>query len=198
MTIRSTLLLALIALAASQGASAATVTLDVRGPDGRPLADAVVMIDVPGHASAVPQGPYVMEQKAIAFQPHVLVVPVGASVSFPNRDTVRHHVYSFSKAKRFDLKLYGREDQRSVVFDKPGVVALGCNIHDTMSGFIIVSASPFTGRTNAAGHLVVADVPPGPARLTVWSPAIRQPDNMAAQMIVVPAGGVAKTIAIGR
>ena len=139
-----------------------------------------------------------MEQKAIAFQPHVLVVPVGASVSFPNRDTVRHHVYSFSKAKRFDLKLYGREDQRSVVFDKPGVVALGCNIHDTMSGFIIVSASPFTGRTNPAGHLVLADVPPGPARLAVWSPAIRQPDNIAAQTIVVPAGGVAKTIAIGR
>lgn len=190
--------LALLAFSAPALASAATVTLDVRGPDGRPLADAVVTIDVPGHAPAVPRGPYVMEQRAIAFQPHVLVVPVGASVSFPNRDQVRHHVYSFSRAKRFDLKLYGREEQRSVVFDRPGIVALGCNIHDTMSGFIVVSASPYAVRTDAAGRAVLADVPPGPATLTVWSPAIRRPDNTLAQPIAVPAAGVAKTIAIGR
>ena len=67
-------------------------------------------------------------------------MPVGATVSFPNRDKVRHHVYSFSAAKKFDLKLYGRDETRSVVFDKPGVVALGCNIHDVMSGFIVVAA----------------------------------------------------------
>lgn len=179
-------------------APAATVTIDVRGPDGRPLADAVVTIDVPGHAAAVPRGPYAMEQKSIAFQPHVLVVPVGAAVSFPNRDAVRHHVYSFSKAKRFDLKLYGREDQRSIVFDRPGVVALGCNIHDSMSGFIVVTTSPFAAKADADGHVVLGDVPPGAARLTIWSPSIRQPDNMLAQPIVVAAAGTAKTVAITR
>lgn len=197
-TIRPTILLPLLALVAPAAAGAATVTLDVRGPDGRPLPDAVVTLTVPGHAPAAVRGPYVMEQRSIAFQPHVLVVPVGATVSFPNRDQVRHHVYSFSKARRFDLKLYGREEQRSVVFDKPGVVALGCNIHDSMSGFIVVAASPFVAKTDAAGRAVIADVPAGPARLAVWSAAIRQAGNTLEQPVAIPAGGVAKTIAIGR
>lgn len=191
-----TALVALLATAAP--AAASTVTIDVRGPDGRPLADAVVSIEVPGHAPAVPRGPYMMEQKAVAFQPHVLVVPVGASVSFPNRDPVRHHVYSFSPAKRFDLKLYGREEQRSIVFDKPGVVALGCNIHDSMSGFIVVSATPYAARTDAAGRATLTDVPAGTARLVIWSVAIRQPGNTLAQPIAVAAAGTAKTVTLGR
>ncbi|WP_254606361.1 methylamine utilization protein [Sphingomonas bacterium] len=195
-------LVATSGIAAPMAAAAATVTIDVRGPDGRPLADAAVTIETSGHAPIISasmlHGPYVMEQRSIAFQPHVLVVPVGAAVSFPNRDPVRHHVYSFSRAKRFDLKLYGREEQRSVVFDRPGVVALGCNIHDSMSGFIIVSASPYAARTDAAGRATLTDVPPGAARLTIWSTAIARPDNMLAQPIVVAASGTAKTVAIGR
>lgn len=190
--------IAILALTVPAVAPAATVTVDVRGPDGRPVADAVVSIEVPGHAPAVPRGPYLMEQKAIAFQPRVLVVPVGASVSFPNRDPVRHHVYSFSPTKRFDLKLYGREEQRSVVFDKPGVVALGCNIHDSMSGFIVVSATPFAARTDAAGRATLADVPAGTARMTIWSTAIRQPGNILAQPIAVAAAGAAKTVVLPR
>ena len=155
-------------------AQATTVTIDVRGPDGAPLADAVVMVDVAG-ARVVQHGPYVMEQKAIAFQPHVLVVPVGATVSFPNRDPFRHHVYSFSKAKKFDLKLYGRDETRSVVFDQAGTVALGCNIHDSMSGFIIVSATPYAARTDRAGRAIFADVPAGAVRVRIWAPAIHAP-----------------------
>lgn len=190
--------IAALALTVPAVAPAATVTVDVRGPDGRPVADAVVSIEVPGHAPAVPRGPYLMEQKAIAFQPHVLVVPVGASVSFPNRDPVRHHVYSFSSPKRFDLKLYGREEQRSIVFDKPGVVALGCNIHDSMSGFIVVSATPFAAKTDAAGHATLTDVPAGAARMTIWSIAIRQPGNTLAQPIAVTAAGTAKSVVLPR
>ena len=177
---------------------AATVTIDVRGPDGQPLTDAVVVVDVPGAGRATPRGPYVMEQKAIAFQPHVLVVPVGASVTLPNRDTVRHHVYSFSKAKKFDLKLYGKEDQRSIVFDKPGVVALGCNIHDTMSGFIFVTTSPFADKTDARGRVQLADVPAGTATISVWSPSIRATGNMLSQSVAIGAAGFATTIAIRR
>lgn len=176
-------------------ARAAPVTIDVRGRDGTPLVDAVVMVEVAGVRPPVPHGPYVVEQKGIAFQPHVLVVPVGASVAFPNRDSVRHHVYSFSKAKKFDLKLYGREDQRSVVFNTAGVVALGCNIHDTMSGFVIVSATPYAAKVNAAGR-VTFDVPPGTATVRVWSPSIRAAGNTLSQTSTIAATGFATTYTI--
>ena len=104
-----------------------------------------------------------MQQHNIAFDPHVLIVPVGSTVGFPNLDKVRHHVYSFSKVKKFDLKLYGRDETRSVVFDKAGVVALGCNIHDSMSGFIIVVDTPYAMKTDANGRVVIANVPAGSA-----------------------------------
>ncbi len=179
-------------------AQAATVSITVRQPDGSPLTNGVVMIESATAARPVPRGPYVMEQKQIAFQPHVLIVPVGAQVAFPNRDTVRHHVYSFSKAKRFDLKLYGREDQRSVTFDTAGVVALGCNIHDSMSGFVIVSATPFYARTDAQGRVTIPDVPAGPVTLRLWSPSIRASGNTLAQAASVPASGYATTLTIRR
>ena len=185
-------------LLAPAAASAATVQITVRQPDGTPLRDGVVMIESAAAPRAVPRGPYMMEQKAIAFQPHVLVVPVGAQVGFPNRDTVRHHVYSFSKTKRFDLKLYGREDQRSVTFDTAGVVALGCNIHDTMSGFIIVTATQLYARTDAQGRVAIADVPAGAVTLRVWSPSIRAAGNTLSQTASVPAAGYATTLTIRR
>lgn len=188
--------LALVPLSAT--AEAATVTITVRQSDGAPLTDGVVLIDSATAGRPVPHGPYVMEQKQIAFQPHVLIVPVGAQVAFPNRDLVRHHVYSFSKAKRFDLKLYGREDQRSIVFDTPGVVALGCNIHDTMSGFVIVTATPLYGRTDAAGRVTIAGVPAGPVTLRLWSPSIRVSGNTLSQAATVPAAGYATTLTIRR
>lgn len=194
-----TLRLALYAFALSLPgvAQATTVTIDVHGPDGVPLVDAVVMVEVPG-AHVVQRGPYVMEQKAIAFQPHVLVVPVGATVSFPNRDPFRHHVYSFSKAKKFDLKLYGRDETRSVVFDQAGVVALGCNIHDVMSGFVVVSATPYAAKTDHAGRVTIADVPAGAARLRIWSPAIHAPDNMMVQPIAIGPSAFATVVAVHR
>lgn len=178
-------------------AQAATVTIAMRKADGTPLTDAVVMVEARGDR-AVPRGPYAMEQRAIAFQPHVLVVPVGATVEFPNRDAVRHHVYSFSKAKKFDLKLYGREQQRSVVFGEAGIVAIGCNIHDSMSGFIIVTATPHWARTDAAGRVTLSDVPAGTVTLRVWSPSIRAPGNTLAQGASVPAGGLSTVLTIKR
>jgi plastocyanin len=177
---------------------AVPVTIDVRGPDGQPLVDAVVVIDAPNAPRAALKEPYLVEQRNISFQPHVLVVPVGATVSFPNRDPVRHHVYSFSKPKKIDLKLYGKEEQRSVVFDKPGVVALGCNIHDSMSGFVFVSKSPFAAKTNATGRVQWSDVPAGSATVSVWSPTIRAPNNMLVQTIAIGPKGFSTILAIQR
>ena len=194
--IRTAFLLA--ALLAPLSAYAATVTIDVRGPDRRPIPGAVVMTDSP-RAPARPirfPWPLAMAQQNISFQPHVLIVPVGASVAFPNKDSVRHHVYSFSRPKKFELKLYGRDETRSVLFDKPGMIALGCNIHDQMSGFIWVVDTPFAAQTDAAGRVVIADVPPGGASLRLWHPTIRAPANVLQQAITVGAGGFATTFTL--
>jgi plastocyanin len=181
-------------------ACAATVGIDVRGTDGKPLAGAVIMIDTPKKSPGPIRFAWgtEMAQRNIAFDPHVLIVPVGSTVTFPNRDRVRHHVYSFSKVKTFDLKLYGREEVPSVVFDKPGVVALGCNIHDTMSGFIIVVETPFAMQTDAAGHVSIPNVPAGSATVRLWHPSIRTPDNMLTQTVIIAAAGFSTTYTIHR
>lgn len=187
-----------LTLALPTMAAAATVSIDVRSADGKPLAGAVVMVDT----ATKPAAPvrldysYVMAQQNIAFSPHVLIVPVGSSVSFPNRDKVRHHVYSFSKARKFDLKLYGKDETRSVVFDKAGVVALGCNIHDAMSGFIHVVDTPFAAQTDANGHVALTAVPAGGATVRIWHPSIRAGDNMLAQAVTIAPGGFATTFTI--
>lgn len=187
-----------VALFVPVAAQAATVSIDVRGADGRPLSGAVVSIETPRAAAPGPRGPYLVEQRDIQFQPRVLIVPVGATVGFPNRDRVRHHVYSFSKPKKFDLKLYGREDTRTVTFDKPGVVALGCNIHDTMGGFVFVSATPFAAQSDANGHVTMAGVPAGGATVRVWHPSIRAGGNTLSQPLAVAAGGSAVSFSIRR
>lgn len=179
---------AFLAIFCPAAVSAATVTIDVRGPDGAPLTDAVVMVEVPGARADTMRGPFVMEQKAIAFQPHVLVVPVGASVTFPNRDTVRHHVYSFSKARKFDLKLYGREDQRSLVFDTPGIVTLGCNIHDWMLAYIYVVTTPYFAKTAADGKARLDGLTPGTYEARVWQPRMRGGAEKTAQPVTLAVG----------
>lgn len=181
-------------------AHAATANIDVRGADGRPLAGAVVLIDTPRK----PSGPIrfnwgtAMGQRNIQFDPHVLIVPIGSTVSFPNYDKVRHHVYSFSKTKKFDLKLFGRDESRSILFDKTGTVAVGCNIHDQMSGFILVVDTPYAMQTDANGHVRIDGVPPGAATVRVWHPSIRGNDGMIAQPATVPASGLSATYTLRR
>ena len=178
-------------------ASAAPVDIQVRGADGQPVVDAVVTIQTPHSAGPIRFAwPYVMGQKNISFQPHVLIVPVGANVAFPNFDTVRHHVYSFSKAKKFELKLYGHDESRSIVFDKPGVVSVGCNIHDAMSGYVVVVDTPYAAKTDVSGNAHI-DAPAGAAKLEVWSSQIRAPDNRISQPVTVAAKGLTKSVAIG-
>ena len=190
--------LPLFALMAPFAAHAATVNIDVRDAAGRPLANSVVLIDTPRKPAGPIKfpWPYVMAQQNIMFAPHLLIVPVGASVSFPNRDKVRHHVYSFSPPKKFDMKLYGKDETRSVVFDKPGVVSLGCNIHDVMSAFVFVVDTPYAMITDANGHVTIPNVPAGGATVKLWNPAIRAPGNMLSQPIVIPASGFTTTYTV--
>jgi hypothetical protein len=118
-------------------------------------------------------------------------VPAGGAVSFPNRDPVRHNVYSFSPAKPFELKLYGRDETRSVKFEKAGVVALGCNIHDDMIAFIKVVDTPFAAKSDAHGLVVLHGVPPGAAQAHIWHPYLKAANNELVRAIAVPVTGAA-------
>jgi hypothetical protein len=193
-------LLAAAALCAPLPAFAGTVAIRVVDAAGQPVPDAVVTIHP---AAGVPAGPIrfpwptAMVQRNIAFNPGTLIVPVGATVSFPNQDKVRHHVYSFSRAAKFELKLFGRDESRAYTFTTPGTVALGCNIHDSMSGFIRVVDTPFANKTGAAGETRIAAVTGGRAQLTVWHPRLRTKLNELTFPLDVPATGeIAKRITV--
>jgi plastocyanin len=180
-------LIALAILALAGTAHAADLTVVVKTPRGQPVPDAVVMVD--GQGTLRPPAPLVIEQRDMQFNPFMLVVPLGASVSFPNHDTVRHHVYSFSGAKKFELKLYGKDEARSVVFDKPGIVAVGCNIHDSMVAFIRVVATPYADKTAANGEARLRGVPAGTVTLRVWHPYAKVAGGEIARTVTLPAAG---------
>jgi plastocyanin len=171
-----------IALAAPVGATALTVR--VVDSSGRPVHDAVVTL-YPAQGGRVPRpsGRYVISQQNLQFHPFLTIVPVGADVSFPNFDNTKHQVYSFSPAKTFELKLFAKDQSRTVHFDKAGVVALGCNIHDQMSAFIVVTDSAWTARTNGQGIAAFNDAPNASARLTVWHPYLRAPGGKMQQSL---------------
>lgn len=184
-------ILAALALGASP-AFAADLTVTVHDAAGAPVRNAVVMVTpAAGVPAGTPKlaGPFMVAQHDIQFEPYVTIVPVGAEVTFPNKDKVRHHVYSFSTPKRFELKLYGQEQARTVTFDKAGTVALGCNIHDKMSGFVKVVDTPFAVKTDAQGNAVIHGLPAGGASMKIWHPQQRAPGGETEQKITVAAVG---------
>jgi hypothetical protein len=196
MRILAPLLLALC-LAAPAWASELAVT--VTNPAGKPIQDAVVMVRPQGmsHEPFRFSWPNRMAQKDLQFDPFVLVAPVGSEVVFPNFDPVKHHVYSFSPAKTFELKLYGRDQTRSVKFDKPGVVAIGCNIHDDMTAFIRVVDTPFAIKTGANGVVTLHGLPPGPAQMIVWHPYMKARGGEVVRDLVIPASGTLRLAVTG-
>lgn len=140
---------------------------ELRDANGAPAAGAVVAVEWNGQAKAARGTRAEMVQRDRQFVPSVLVVQTGTAVVFPNQDTVRHHVYSFSPIKPFDLKLYAGTPAEPVRFDQAGVATLGCNIHDRMSAHIIVVDTPVFGQTDAQGRLAL-DLPAGEHVLRIW------------------------------
>lgn len=139
---------------------------------GRPLADAVVAA-TPLPGTVVPprtSRTATMEQIDREFVPHVMPVRTGTTVNFPNRDPLMHHVYSFSRVKNFEIKLYSGELPRGIVFDKPGIVTLGCNIHDWMLGYIFVADTPYFGTTDASGMAQLGELAAGEYEVQAWHP----------------------------
>lgn len=148
---------------------AAALTVLVNDEAGHPLADAVVLLDPA--AARLPVKPMAQVDIAQAkrqFSPRVTVITVGTPVNFPNFDTVRHHVYSFSPIKTFELKLYAGVPSKPIVFDKPGVAVLGCNIHDRMAAWVVVVDTPLYARTDATGQARIDGLAPGAYRLRAW------------------------------
>jgi plastocyanin len=159
-----------IAGACIGAASAANVSFKLADPQGRVLDGAVVSLLPVGRNALPAPRPAHIEQVNKTFRPLVSVVQVGTVVDFPNHDTVRHHVYSFSSAKVFELKLYTGRAAQPVVFDKPGVVVLGCNIHDRMLAYVVVVETPWSAVAGTDGLATLRDVPPGEYTLQVWHP----------------------------
>lgn len=149
-------------------ASLVVTTVDEKGVPLEHVALALLPVGASAPAPTTPLAEIGQQNKT--FIPLMSTVQTGTSVSFPNRDTVRHHVYSFSPAKTFELKLYAGTPARPVVFDKPGLVVLGCNIHDQMVAYVMVSDTPWLAVTDAAGVARLGGFPAGEYELQYWHP----------------------------
>ena len=185
LTRRLLLLAGLVSVALS--ASAASLQVQVQDKNGKPLPNAVVFLESADAKSASkPLKGVEVVQAAKQFSPAVTVVTTGTSILFPNNDTVRHHVYSFSPAKTFDLKLYAGVPANPVVFEKSGIAVLGCNIHDNMVAWVVVVDTPYFGKTDAQGLLTI-DAPAGSYKLRTWHASL--PTGAAAAEQAQTVGG---------
>lgn len=163
------------ACCAAAQAQVAALEVRVAKRDGQPLTGAVVTVERESAAlGPAPPVKAIMDQVNLAFAPDVLVIPVHSTVQFPNSDAVGHQVYSFSSARQFQLPLYRGKPYPPVQFDQPGVVTLGCNIHDNMLAYVIVTEAPFFGRTDAQGKWLAGAVPEGRYRVRVWHPLLNE------------------------
>ena len=168
-------ILVLLCIAAS-GAQAADLRVVVVDGAQQPVADAVV------YATSVnppPREPHKasIDQVHRQFVPQLSVIQAGTAVSFPNSDNIRHSVYSFSHAKTFTLKLYAGTPASPVVFDQPGVVVLGCNIHDSMVAWVLVTDTPYYTRSAADGTATLTGLPAGEYRLRAWNNSMADEQN---------------------
>jgi plastocyanin len=168
------------------GARAATVGVQVADRAGKPLADAVVMlVPVSGRLPVRPMSGVEIAQSHRQFSPQVTVITVGTSIAFPNLDTVRHHVYSFAPIKTFELKLYAGVPAAPIVFDKPGIATLGCNIHDAMVAWVVVVDTPLYARSTSSGKAQIDAVPAGDYELRVWHSELVEPSAPVSSPLAV-------------
>lgn len=175
------------------------VVVQVVDARGVPVRDAVVEIARPAGDTRPVSFAWrsAMAQRDQTFVPGTLIVPQGASVAFPNLDTVRHSIYSFSRPARFKIELYGRDQTRTQRFRVTGTIVLGCNIHDQMRGYIRVVDTPYAARTDTNGYARIAGLGPGRQAVTVWHPHLRGPEGEAHQTLTLGATPVPMRVTIG-
>jgi plastocyanin len=152
---------------------AGEIDVSVRDTGGKPLGDAVVFADILGGAAREPAQParVTIDQVNREFVPSVTIIRTGTEIFFPNSDNIRHSIYSFSPPKTFTTKLYSGRQAAPVLFDKPGLVVLGCNIHDTMVAWVVVVDTPYFAKTAADGSVTLRGLASGDYRISVWYPS---------------------------
>lgn len=192
--------LAFLLAAASTPAVAADVAFKLVDQSKLPVADAVIWL-VALDPVAAPFPPATakrteIEQVAGQFEPFITVVRTGATVRFPNNDRVQHHVYSLSPTKKFELPLHKPGKADAVIFDKPGVVAVGCNIHDWMSAYVVVVDSPWFAVTPADGGAKISGIPPGRYRAEIWHPRLAANDKREVAVSEAAAAPVAVELSL--
>jgi plastocyanin len=183
----------LLVVLAARSSGAAEITGRVVDPKGAAVRDAVVFVDQLPAGTAPPADgrTAVMDQVNKEFVPHVLPVAVGTVVSFPNHDQIHHHVYSLSRTKTFEIPLYKGEAAAPVRFEQVGAVKLGCNIHDWMSGVILVVPTPYFAATDEQGTFTLHDVPPGTYGIVAWHEGAKTPVDATRQTVTVGDGSAA-------
>ncbi|EOU2463790.1 methylamine utilization protein [Vibrio navarrensis] len=176
---------------------AVEIRVEVQSATGEPLENAVVFLKSERLNNQLkPLSNIEMAQMHRAFVPGVLVITQGTAVDFPNRDTVRHHVYSFSPAKTFELKLYIDKPEQPVIFDQAGVVELGCNIHDNMLAWILVSETPVYAHTNKQGEAIFRDQMPENYEIDVWHASLPYGSPFVTSSVTVDAQPISVRIAM--
>jgi plastocyanin len=184
-----------IALASAAGS--ATLSASVTGDDGGPVADAVVeAVPLDRGATSARATPEKIDQVDKEYVPFMTVVQVGTPINFPNLDNIRHHVYSFSKAKTFEIPLYRGTPADPILFDKPGPVALGCNIHDWMTAYVFVAETPHFGVTARDGTVTLSNLPDGDYEIRVWHPRLKDETGSTAQRVSVNGADVSVSFTI--
>ncbi|HST30310.1 MAG TPA: methylamine utilization protein, partial [Chthoniobacterales bacterium] len=157
--------------------------------NGALVPDAVVYAQKDGATSGPAGKQEIIDQRDKQFVPYVTAVQVGTSIIFPNSDNIRHHVYSFSPAKKFELPLYSGVPARPVVFDKTGFVTLGCNIHDWMIAYVAVLPTPHFQVTGSEGRATLKNLSPGQYTVQVWHPSLKGTPEQFAQTTELPSSG---------
>jgi len=167
-------------------AFAASLDVSVKNKQGEMVKDAVVYVTTaPGNGSQAKGGKAIIDQRDKEFIPYVIPLKTGTAVRFPNHDNIRHHVYSFSSSKKFEIPLYKGTPAKPIVFDKPGIVVLGCNIHDWMSAYVFVSDTPFFSVTAEDGTGRIGNLSPGTYEVQVWHPRLKDKPESTGQQITV-------------
>ncbi|MGY4826989.1 methylamine utilization protein [Sphaerotilaceae bacterium SBD11-9] len=180
--------LAALCLLAPGLSAAATLAVAVTDDAGQPVADAVLMLEpASGKLPVKPMAQVEIGQRQRQFTPQLTVVTVGTPVALPNFDTVRHHVYSFSPIKTFELKLYSGVPAKPIVFDKPGEAVLGCNIHDKMAAWVVVVDTPYFARSGADGRAQIDGIAAGSYRLRAWHAGVPAGKEQAPVALTVAA-----------
>lgn len=192
------LALTLLTCGAVPAARAADLGGRVVDQTGNAVIEAVVFVRTlpPGVTPPADRRSAVMDQIDKTFVPHILPITVGTEVWFPNHDQIHHHVYSFSRAKTFEIPLYKGETAPPVRFDRLGAVKVGCNIHDSMSGVILVVPTPYFAMTDESGAFTLHDLPPGAYEVVAWQEHSKTPLDDTARTVEVGAGGTALTFTL--